>query len=272
MNLRMNIIISLTFVLLGFMVFIMLFEAHDQARRQDEFSDHAEVIKKSLWDYYPTGSAKYLQLAADLKKYEQLLVKDFEGEVFLSVQGKQPERFDRFLLLIGLLHTEDQTIDIFEKDKSIGTLHVRFRHDTVYTYFYVLAILVPLFAVYVLFLITVQSKKYFEIRVTERTKELLETVKLLEKEIAERKRAEKSLRKSEKRLRQVVENMPVMMDALDENSNVIVWNREAERVTGYSNDPIMANYQDFGFCGVVPKPYTKHQIAEVLNKVFGEKG
>ncbi|KPA15556.1 stage II sporulation protein E [Candidatus Magnetomorum sp. HK-1] len=39
--------------------------------------------------------------------------------------------------------------------------------------------------------------------------------------------------------------------------------------SGYSNDPIMSNYEDYGFCGVVPKPYTKNQLAEVLNKIFG---
>ncbi|MBU0991509.1 MAG: response regulator [Proteobacteria bacterium] len=38
--------------------------------------------------------------------------------------------------------------------------------------------------------------------------------------------------------------------------------------SGYSNDPIMAGYQDYGFCGVVPKPYTKDQMAELLNKVL----
>lgn len=42
--------------------------------------------------------------------------------------------------------------------------------------------------------------------------------------------------------------------------------------SGYSNDPIMSNYEDYGFCGIVPKPYTKAQLAEVLNKVFDGKG
>lgn len=41
--------------------------------------------------------------------------------------------------------------------------------------------------------------------------------------------------------------------------------------SGYSNDPIMANYQDYGFCGVAPKPYTKEQLSEVLNNVLDKK-
>ncbi|KPA18012.1 multi-sensor hybrid histidine kinase, partial [Candidatus Magnetomorum sp. HK-1] len=39
--------------------------------------------------------------------------------------------------------------------------------------------------------------------------------------------------------------------------------------SGYSNDPIMANYEDYGFCGVIPKPYSQDQIAKVLNKILG---
>lgn len=38
--------------------------------------------------------------------------------------------------------------------------------------------------------------------------------------------------------------------------------------SGYSNDPIMANYRDYGFSGVVPKPYTKEQLAELLNHII----
>lgn len=38
--------------------------------------------------------------------------------------------------------------------------------------------------------------------------------------------------------------------------------------SGYSNNPIMSNYQDYGFCGVVSKPYSRQELSEVLNKIF----
>jgi len=38
--------------------------------------------------------------------------------------------------------------------------------------------------------------------------------------------------------------------------------------SGYSNDPIMSHYQEYGFVGVIPKPYTKNQVAEVLNALI----
>ena len=39
--------------------------------------------------------------------------------------------------------------------------------------------------------------------------------------------------------------------------------------SGYANDPIMANYGQFGFKGVVPKPFTVPQLSKVLYQVLG---
>ncbi len=50
-----------------------------------------------------------------------------------------------------------------------------------------------------------------------------------------------SLRESEERMRYVIQNMPVMIDALDSDRNIIAWNRECEKVTGYSADEIIGN-------------------------------
>lgn len=41
--------------------------------------------------------------------------------------------------------------------------------------------------------------------------------------------------------KKVVQNMPVMFDAVDENGIVLFWNKECERVTGYTSDEIVGN-------------------------------
>jgi PAS domain S-box-containing protein len=38
--------------------------------------------------------------------------------------------------------------------------------------------------------------------------------------------------------------------------------------SGYSNDPIMANFREYGFSGVIPKPYNAAQISEALRQVI----
>ena len=60
-------------------------------------------------------------------------------------------------------------------------------------------------------------------------------------DITDRRRAQAALGQSEARLRAVIENMPVMIDAFDEDLHIIYWNRECEAVTGYSAAEIVGN-------------------------------
>jgi len=41
--------------------------------------------------------------------------------------------------------------------------------------------------------------------------------------------------------------------------------------SGYSNDPIMANYKEYGFAGVIPKPYKLGELGQLLRQVLGRK-
>jgi CheY-like chemotaxis protein len=42
--------------------------------------------------------------------------------------------------------------------------------------------------------------------------------------------------------------------------------------SGYSNDPIMANFRNYGFCGVLSKPYNTKDMSEVLFEVMHDNG
>lgn len=42
--------------------------------------------------------------------------------------------------------------------------------------------------------------------------------------------------------------------------------------SGYSNDPIMAEYKTYGFCGVITKPYMVSDLERVLHEVLEMKG
>ncbi len=39
--------------------------------------------------------------------------------------------------------------------------------------------------------------------------------------------------------------------------------------SGYSNDPIKANYKDYGFCGAVEKPCQMQELNKVIHEVLG---
>lgn len=41
---------------------------------------------------------------------------------------------------------------------------------------------------------------------------------------------------------------------------------KALATSGYSNDPIMANFRSFGFIGTIPKPFRIHELAEIIKK------
>ena len=49
--------------------------------------------------------------------------------------------------------------------------------------------------------------------------------------------------------------------SMDPNAKVVV-------SSGYSNDPIMSNFLEYGFCGTLVKPYRRKDLARAINEAF----
>jgi len=65
--------------------------------------------------------------------------------------------------------------------------------------------------------------------------------------------------------------IPGGMGGEDAVKEILAINPEAKILvsSGYSNDPIMANYKDYGFCGAIVKPYQMQELNMILQKVLG---
>ena len=52
--------------------------------------------------------------------------------------------------------------------------------------------------------------------------------------------------------------------------DILKINPEAKVVvsSGYSNDPIMANFADYGFCAAIVKPYQLQNLSQTLTQVL----
>jgi PAS domain S-box-containing protein len=83
-----------------------------------------------------------------------------------------------------------------------------------------------------------------------------------QRELNERRRVEEALRENEERFRTLVQNVPVMIDAVDAQGNFVLWNRESERITGYSADGIIGNPRAMEL--LYPDPERLEQVTQEL--------
>ena len=49
--------------------------------------------------------------------------------------------------------------------------------------------------------------------------------------------------------------------SIDPNAKIIV-------ASGYSNDPVMANYREYGFCAAIAKPFDLKQLSNTISSIF----
>lgn len=97
----------------------------------------------------------------------------------------------------------------------------------------------------------------------------------LVQDTTERHNAEITLRDSEHRLRALVEGLPVLMDAFDENGLIVAWNKECERVTGYSAEEVIGNpkalewlYPDPDYRAAMLEDAQKHATQAYRNRAW----
>ncbi|ALG66787.1 PAS domain-containing protein [Beggiatoa leptomitoformis] len=105
-----------------------------------------------------------------------------------------------------------------------------------------------------------------EITVSRLTQYNKPFVVTLTSDITQRKQMVRSLQNSEAHLRMIVENLPIMVDAMDEKYNFVLWNRECERITGYTANEMLHNPQALE--KIYPNVDDRQKLVEALSNVL----
>jgi PAS domain S-box-containing protein len=109
-----------------------------------------------------------------------------------------------------------------------------------------------------------QARDQMEIRVEERTKELVRANEQLQKEIIERKKAEASLLESEGRYRTLFETSPDTVILLDMQHKILFANQQAASVHGHRNAKILAGMDITELIAPEDRERVCHNISNTL--------
>ncbi len=93
------------------------------------------------------------------------------------------------------------------------------------------------------------------------------------RDITERKLAEREIRQLNQFQESVIDNANIWLNVLDEKTNVVVWNKAAEAISGYSREEVVEHdkiwewlYPDEGYCHLV-----RAEAIAIIDGARGEK-
>ena len=87
--------------------------------------------------------------------------------------------------------------------------------------------------------------------------------------VTDRKRAESEIRKLSQFLGGIIDNANVWINVLDENANVLIWNKAAEDISGYSREEVVGNDRIWKW--LYPDDEYRREVIETADRII-EKG
>ena len=193
---------SLIILTLIFCAFTLGFEKYTADRAQTRLVKHAKIIADDLWNFNSEGVVEYLKLAADADHYETLEVVNQNGEIFQSITTEIPNGLEKILIRLHLTPRVILIAPVESKTNIIGWIEALWIPQTIFVQAYIFVFLFMVLVTITLYWRIMEEKQRLEHRVVERTNELAESHRTLQREYRERVQAEEEREKIQRQLEQ----------------------------------------------------------------------
>lgn len=163
----------------GFCFFIFTYHMHAVRGIHHAVQEHAKIVAESVWDLNLKGSEEYLRAVALHNNYENIVVRDIDGEKLIEVLQPADNWVERELVKLKLIPREKVSAQIVHRGESLGTVEALWLDKSIYAYAYAFLIVLLFFAVILLYKRVLRAKATLEQKVKERTRDLTEKTEAL---------------------------------------------------------------------------------------------
>ncbi len=234
MTKKRAISITIGLLAIAFVVFVLSYWRYINAAEQAEIDNYAKIVAVSLWTLEPKAPTEYLRQASKSRNYQRLVISHQTGETFIEIDNELQGGLDRLFRALNIIRPVELRAKITYQGEELGWITAVWYPRTIYTYLYALAVAGLLIAAHWFLLGALEVKRELESRVSQRTSELERANQELQEEIAERQRAERALRISEERYRDLFHSITDFIYAHDLEGRLLTINPAAAASLGYT--------------------------------------
>lgn len=222
LNRRRTDIILVVILITILSVFIVCWEKQKLAQDRNNLQNNAKVIASALWNLDSSEPIAYIELAAKLQNLEHITIFTLFNEVFVDMNGPKSGFMDMALESIGLIPKIKLESKVIYQGEVIGRIEAIHRHTTIYLYFNIFLMMGLVLLATRLYLRVVEARNVLELRVEERTSDLIS--------------AKNDLGEEKERLTVTLRSIAEGVITTDINGNIVLLNKVAEELTGWSHE------------------------------------